>query len=354
MAFKPSISSMSLGRAWHHSLSHKITLAARAGFAGIELFYEDLVYLAKDLPGGDCDANQLEAAHIIRQLCDNNNLEIISLQPFMHYEGLRDRSKHAERVEEMTFWFKLCHILRTDTIGLPSSFLPREEITDDMAVIVSDMREISDLALEQTPVIKFAYEALAWGTYVDTWEKCWDIIEHVDRPNFGFCLDTFNLCGRVYADPASATGKTLNAATETRASIERLVRTVNVKKMFFIQVVDAERLQAPLQPGHPYYVEGQPARMNWSRNCRLFYGEYDQGAYLPVKEVLQAVFDRLGFTGWVSAELFNRVMSMDDPDVPAELANRGIKSWKKMVKEFNLNTVAATPKRIDSPVMAQL
>ncbi|KAJ9631749.1 hypothetical protein H2203_000149 [Taxawa tesnikishii (nom. ined.)] len=290
MPCRPAISSMSLGRAWVHEFPAKLSQAARYGFQGIELFHEDLER---------CDPeNQVLAAHAIRSMCSERGLAIICLQPFLHYEGLKDREAHAQRLEKLQLWFQLATALKTDVIQIPSSFLPHDEITDDVDVIVADLREVADMGARQTPPIKFAYESLAWGTHVDTWEQCWDIVTRVDRPNFGACLDTFNIAGRIFADPASPSGMTANAEADTRASVERLVNTVDVAKVFFVQVVDAERLAEPLVEGHEFYSASQPARMSWSRNCRLFYGEMDRGGYLPVKEITKAFILGLGYDGW--------------------------------------------------------
>lgn len=88
MAVKRAICTMSLGRCFAgHSLAHKLDMARQYGFTGIELFYEDLVDLTRDMPGGDTEANQLSAAASIRKLCANRQLDIICLQPFMHYEA---------------------------------------------------------------------------------------------------------------------------------------------------------------------------------------------------------------------------------------------------------------------------
>jgi 4-hydroxyphenylpyruvate dioxygenase len=76
--------------------------------------------------------------------------------------------------------------------------------------------------------------------------------------------------------------------------------------------------------------------MSWSRNCRLFYGETGHGAYLPVLEVASAIFKDLGFEGWVSLELFNRLMSDPGSWVPETLALRGAISWQKLVNDLNL------------------
>ncbi|KAK4993108.1 hypothetical protein LTR50_000594 [Elasticomyces elasticus] len=336
MPCRPAISSMSLGRAWVHGLPHKLDEAAKYGFQGVEIFFEDLEYVAKSRPGGATPQNQIAAAHTIRALCDERDLTVIGLQPFMHYEGLRDRDEHAQRIEKMKLWLQLAKILGTTVIQIPSNFLPQSEITKDIDSIVADMVEVAEMGAQQTPVINFAYESLAWATYIDTWDQCWDIVSRVDKPNFGICLDTFNIAGRVYADPALQSGKTPNADADMQASIERLIKTVDVAKVFYVQVVDAERLAEPLVDGHEYFDPAQPARMSWSRNCRLFYGEEDRGAYLPCKEITRAFLEGLGFEGWVSMELFNRSMNDPSPSTPAEHARRGAVAWAKIVRDFKL------------------
>ena len=99
----------------------------------------------------------------------------------------------------------------------------------------------------------------------------------------------------------------------------------DVRKVFYVQVVDAERAPAELlvrqrrreEEGEGEGEDGyhQPARMTWSRNCRLFYGEKERGAYLPVERVAEVIFRDLGYEGWVSMELFHARMADPDPDV---------------------------------------
>jgi 4-hydroxyphenylpyruvate dioxygenase len=327
---------MSLGRCFAgHSLSHKLDMARKYGYQGIEFFHEDLLDIAEGLGDGGA-SGQIDAARIVRRLCTERNLQIICLQPFMHYEGLRDREEHRRRIDKMKLWFHLARELRTDVIQIPSTFLRPDEISGDLDLIVQDMTEVAEMGLRETPVIRFVYESLAWGTYVNTWEQCWEVVRRVDRPNFGICLDTFNIAARIYGDPASCSGMTANAEKAVHESMARLIKMVDLKKVFYVQVVDAERLSEPIQPGHQFYHSEQPARMSWSRNCRLFYGEQDRGAYLPVKEISHAIFSGLGFQGWVSLELFNRRMSDADKSVPEELAMRGAISWNKLVKDVGL------------------
>lgn len=341
---------MSLGRCYAgHSFITKLDAAHKYGYQGLELFHEDLADVAERLsseppsPTGPSPSAQIAAARHILRLCRARGIEIVCLQPFSHYDGLLDRDEHERRLEQLQFWIQLAHELNTDIIQIPANFLPAEHVTEDLDLIVSDLREVADMGLQATPPIRFAYESLCWSTRVDTWERCWEVVQRVDRPNFGMCLDTFNILGRIYADPAVASGRTPNAEEAVRDSIARMVERVDVAKVFYVQVVDAERLREPLVPGHPFYNPEQPARMSWSRNCRLFYGEKDRGAYLPAKEVAWAFFHGIGFEGWVSLELFNRRMADEGPEVPEELARRGAVSWAKLAKDMKLSVDKPLP-----------
>lgn len=346
MSYKLAISSMSLGRCFvGHSLVHKLDMAQKYGYQGIELFYEDLTDVAEKqfsnqtplpLSGPPSATAQLAAAHYIYELCCARNLEVVCLQPFMHYDGLVDRTVHALQLEKLSLWFKLARELHTDLIQIPSNFLPVEQASADTNLIVSDLREAADFGLDQHPPIRFVYESLCWGTHIDIWERCWEVVCRVNRANFGICLDSFNIAGRIYADPTAADGKLINGEDAVTESMARLVATVDPKKVFYVQIVDAEQLTEPLVRGHAYYNADQPVRMSWSRNCRLFYGEKDRGAYLPIREIAEAFFHGLRFEGWVSLELFNRRMSDHDPAVPEELAGRGAASWQKLMCDMDL------------------
>lgn len=339
---------MSLGHAAAgHSLPHKLDLLHKYGYQGIELFYADLLdhasHFEKTSPTLNSDntpshSAQLAAARDVRQSCAARGITIICLQPFAHSEGLLDRKAHAEHMEKLQRWIELAHELGTDMIQVPSSFAPASQMSEDMNLIVSDLQEIADIGAVANPPIRFVFEALCWGTRVDLWETSWDVIKRIDRPNFGLCLDSFNIAGRIYADPASPEGKCANAEEAVKESMERLVREVDVKKIYYVQIVDAEKLLSPLVEGHAFYNAEQPTRMSWSRNCRLFYGETEHGAYLPIKQIAETFFHKLGFEGWVSLELFNRRMSDTDKNVPEELAQRGAVSWSKLVRDMNLKT----------------
>ncbi|KAI9924880.1 hypothetical protein ASPWEDRAFT_27989 [Aspergillus wentii DTO 134E9] len=350
---RPGIASMSLGRPWIHDLPGKLHQAARYGFEGIELFFDDLDCFAQY----SCNGDVTEAAQRTRQLCESLGLTIICLQPFSFYEGLLDRKEHEKHVtEKLPRWFGIARILGTDLIQVPSNFLGADPETglsrtsSDRALIVSDLQRIADLGLQQSPPFRFVYEALCWGNHIDTWEASWEVVEAVNRPNFGLCLDTFNIAGRVYADPASPTGKNPNAEADLKASIARLRDNVDPAKVFYVQVVDGERLAAPLDEKHEFHVPGQPTRMNWSRNARLFAFEEDRGGYLPVLDVAKAFFD-IGFKGWVSLELFSRTLADPNPQTPQEHARRGSESYRKLVAALKLDGSYSQP---SSPLQHRL
>ncbi|KAJ5420591.1 hypothetical protein N7465_003110 [Penicillium sp. CMV-2018d] len=335
MAFnRPGIASMSLGRPWVHDLPGKLMQAADHGFKGIELFFDDLDCYAQRVFDGD----HHEAARSTRLMCKRLGLTIICLQPFSMYEGLVDRTESDRLInEKLPKWFTLARALGTDMIQVPSNFLGPDpktgaaRTTGDRTVIVRDLQRLADLGAGAG--FRFVYEALCWGDHIDTWEASWEVVRDVDRRNFGLCLDSFNIAGRVYADPAAPSGRTPNAAADLAASLERL-RTANIDpaKIFYVQLVDGERLSAPLDEKHAFYVAGQPVRMNWSRNARLFPLEESRGGYLPIVDIARVFFEDLGFRGWVSLELFSRTLGETDPFVPADHARRGIDSYNKMAR----------------------
>ncbi|KAH7018496.1 3-dehydroshikimate dehydratase [Microdochium trichocladiopsis] len=342
MSSRPGICSISLGRAAAgHSLRHRLDMAQFHGFKGIELFHEDLVSgLGNTKPFISTPAQELAAAHAIRIMCTERGISIICLQPFWQYEGLLDRADHYHQLTvKLPLWLELAEALDTDLIQVPSNFLHSGKLSTDLALAVNDLRRMADAGLAYggdvrgRRVIRFAYEALAWGTRCDTWEQAWHTVQVVDRPNFGLLLDTFNLAGsRVFADPASSTplGLIPEAHKNLRESLDRLIKEVDVEKVFYVQIASAEKLAEPLVEGHELYVADQPARMSWSRSCRLFY------EYLPVRDVARAIFEDLGFRGWISHEVFNRRAWDTDPDVPQELASRAAYSWAKLCTEFQL------------------
>ncbi|KAK5075838.1 hypothetical protein LTR70_009196 [Exophiala xenobiotica] len=99
----------------------------------------------------------------------------------MHYEGLLDRKAQYERMLKLDLWMQLAKALGTDLIQTPSNFLSPQECTDERS-------RVARIGLQQIPPTRFAYEALCWGTYVNTWDVAWDIVKEVDMDNFEYRL----------------------------------------------------------------------------------------------------------------------------------------------------------------------
>ncbi|KAJ5094775.1 hypothetical protein N7456_010636 [Penicillium angulare] len=339
LRWKPAIATVSLGAAHLHSITAKIEAAAQNGQEGLELFHDDLAQLALTLRGQatESDAHALPArsdreyeiyaAHAIRDLCAERGLRILALQPFRHYEGLIDRAQHALRLDELRHWVELCKILGDSLfILIPSSFLDKDEITGDRDQLVADLAEAADVAFP----VRIAYEALAWGTYVNTWEDCWDIVRKADRPNLGICLDTFNIAAKVWADPTTSSGRvSATADADLHKSMERLVREVDPNRVMMVQLADGERVD----PHEAFLsVPGLPTLLSWSRNARLFPCEEERGGYLPIREVADACLNGLVYAGWVSMEVFSRTLQSDDPCVPSDHAARAGRSWQRVLE----------------------
>ncbi|KAJ9603835.1 hypothetical protein H2200_011356 [Cladophialophora chaetospira] len=327
---RPAIASLSLGAPQVHDIFKRLAKAAEHGFKGVEIVEDDIDTLAEKALGDLTYANRLAAAEEISQECDELGLTVIVFQPFRQYEGLRDRTHHEAMIQKLHLWFDIVKILRTDMIQIPTNWL-KEGTTGEEEVVVTDLRRLADLGLGQSPVVRFAYEGVAWGRYFDTWEDTWELVQKVNRPNFGLCLDSFHIAGRVWGDPTAQTGRIPNADQDLQVCLERLVNEVDVGKVFYVQAGDAEKVDPPLNEAHPFHAADQPARMSWSRNARLFPYEEDKGGYLPIVPVLEAIVTKLGYGGWLSMELFSRELANRDDDLPSRYAARASASWKKLM-----------------------
>lgn len=344
MFCRPSITTVSLGSSNLHDVRDKLREAARHRFEAVELFYDDLEALARSLShdGGRPPQRDdiLRATREVDGLCRSLGLRVLNLQPFRFYEGLIDRAEHARLLGEvLPLWLEIVGILDSDAILVPSNFLGPDPITGkarttgDRDVIVDDLRQMADAAALCSPPVRIAYEAIAWGTHVSTWEQAWEIVRRVDRPNLGLALDTFNTAAAIYADPTTESGTVGNctelARDNYRLSLARLGAELDMNKLFVVQIADGERLTRPLVPGHPFYVSGQPSRMSWSRNCRLFLCEARHGGYLPVVEMVQVLI-ALGWNGHLSYEVFSRTLADPAPETPEIHAARAATSWARL------------------------
>ncbi len=249
------------------TLEDRLDAAAAAGFDAVELFENDLV--ASGSPPEE-----------IRARVADLGLTIDLYQPFRDAEGA-PRERFAAVHRRMRAKLDLMARLGTDTVLICSSVAPDTVDDDDLAA--EQLHRLAALAHERG--MRIAYEALAWGRHVSTWEHSWEIVRRAAHPALGLCLDSFHVLSR----------------TDHHAGIAGLPGD----RIFFVQLADAPRLDMDV--------------LQWSRHHRLF--------------PLQGRLDLVGFTtavlatgyaGPLSLEVFNDVFRSADPHRTAVDARRSL------------------------------
>ena len=249
------------------TLEDKLVAAAAAGFDGVELFENDLVHSAW-------------SPARIRRCCADLGLDIDLYQPFRDFEAvppdvLRANLRRAEAK------FDVMEQLGVDTMLVCSSVSP--DAVDDDELAAEQLHLLASRAAERG--MRIAYEALAWGRFVNTYEHSWRIVRRADHPALGLCLDSFHVLSRG-GDPS-------------------LIRTIPGEKLFFLQLADAPKLDMDI--------------LQWSRHHRLFPG---QGAF-DLRGFTDAVLST-GYAGPWSLEVFNDVFRQADPRPAAVDAMRSL------------------------------
>jgi 4-hydroxyphenylpyruvate dioxygenase len=256
------------------TLEDKLAAAAAAGFDGVEVFENDLI------------ASPLSPAQV-RRSCADLGLTIDLYQPFRDFEAV-PRDVLAANLRRAERKFDLMEQLGADLVLVCSSVSPDAVDDDDLAA--AQLRLLAERAAEHG--VRVAYEALAWGRFVNTVDHSWEVVRRADHPALGLCVDSFHVLSRG-SDPA-------------------LVERVAAEKLFFLQLADAPRLSADV--------------LQWSRHHRLFpgQGDFDLPAFLG--HVLAA-----GYTGPLSLEVFNDVFRQSDPARAAVDAMRSLRALREAV-----------------------
>ncbi|NKQ56255.1 sugar phosphate isomerase/epimerase and 4-hydroxyphenylpyruvate domain-containing protein [Amycolatopsis sp. K13G38] len=266
------------------TLEDKLTAAAAAGFDGVEIFENDLIASP-------------ESPARLREHCADLGLSIDLYQPFRDFEAvppdvLAANLRRAERK------FDVMEQLGADTMLVCSTVSPDAVDDDDLAA--EQLHLLASMAAERG--IRIAYEALAWGRFVNTYDHSWRIVRRADHPALGVCLDSFHVLSRG-SDPAG-------------------IRTIPASKLFFLQLADAPRLDMNV--------------LQWSRHYRLFPG---QGSF-DLTGFVKAVLDA-GYDGPLSLEVFNDVFRQADPRHAAVDAMRSLVSLRETVAA---TSIPAPPK----------
>ena len=249
------------------TLEDKLAAASAAGFDGVEIFEPDFVVSSS-------------SAREVRQRCADLGLSIDLYQPFRDFDST-DPNQVKLNLRRADRKFDLMEALGTDLILVCSAVSPTA--VDDNAVIVEQLHGLAERAEQRG--IRISYEALAWGTHVNTYERSWDIVRTADHPALGVCLDSFHILSRG-SDPAG-------------------IEQIPGEKIFFLQLADAPFMNMDI--------------LQWSRHYRLFPGQgtFDLPAFLG--HVLAA-----GYAGPLSLEVFNDVFRQSDPGRSAVDAQRSL------------------------------
>lgn len=320
-----AIASVSLGQHTSHTLPQKIDAAAQNGITGIEITYPDLSTYASSQA---CSLHK--AAQNIKHLCREHHLHILALAPFENFEG--HTSPIASRLKTAQHWLDIARLLGAEHLQVPSSY--DRNSNRDRGVIVSELGQLADLAASSQPVIKVAYENLAWSTHCSLWQEALSIVQEVDRENFGLCLDSFHLAVSLWGDPYSKSGIQRHGERQLARSLRDLVDSCPLERIFYLQLSDGERMDPPYSEEHPWYDASLEVGHVWSMHARPFPLESDCGAYMPVEAIAKAFLVDLDFKGWVSLETFDRRMKQEryTPEVNAERASR---SWDDLKKRLS-------------------
>jgi len=249
------------------TLQEKLVAVAEAGFDGVELFENDLITTA------------LSPAQVRREAADLG-LTIDLYQPFRDLdsssgERFRANLRRAERK------FALMHELGADTM-LVCSNVSGDAVADD-TLLAEQLHTAAEAAAAHGIVL--AYEALAWGRYVDDYRHAWRIVERVDHPALGTCLDSFHILSRG-SDPAG-------------------IRKIPGDKIAFLQLADAPLMAMDV--------------LQWSRHYRCFPGQGGFDVASLTNHVLAT-----GYDGPLSLEVFNDVFRKSDNRRTARDAMRSL------------------------------
>src|SRR6185295_15808789 len=278
-----SIATVSLGG----TLMEKLNAIAAAGFDGVEIFENDLLYF---------DGSPRDVKRIAADL----GLRILLFQPFRDFEAA-PRARMAKNFDRAELKFDVMEQLGADLMLVCSNTAP--DAIDDDAVAAEDLRALGERAARRG--LRLGYEALAWGRNVNTFARAWKLVQAADHAAVGLVVDTFHTF----------------AIEDDDAPIAQIPGD----RIFFAQLADAPMMR--LDP------------LSWSRHFRLFPG---QGGF-PVTRFTRNVLAS-GYSGPISLEIFNDEFRAAPPRPTAVDAMRSL-----LLIEEELAGEAAAPRVLAAP-----
>src|SRR5262245_2716284 len=165
-----SIATVSLGG----TLMEKLTAIAAAGFDGVEIFENDLLYF--DGPPAE-----------VRRIAADLGLRIMLFQPFRDFEAA-PRARMQKNFDRAEAKFDVMEQLGCDLMLVCSTLAP-DSVNDD-SVAAGDLRALGERAAQRG--FRIGYEALAWGRNVNKFGHAWKIVQAADHPAVGLVVDSFH------------------------------------------------------------------------------------------------------------------------------------------------------------------
>ncbi|KAL3423075.1 3-dehydroshikimate dehydratase [Phlyctema vagabunda] len=337
------VATLSLGSWKQHKLETRLEEAAKAGFKWIDLFDDDwAAYLSENEqdPERPWDATEgnLAVARKLGQFVKSRGMRIICTQPCREIEGIKDPNDRKRALDRVKSRFPFMRAFDTNLVFMCANTRTDAGVTSDFKTIARDLAELGDAAAAYAqadggPMIKIGYEGLSWATR-NTWSSTWEVVRAANRGNVGLIVDSFHILAIEFADPYNPAGHglmypTLQESLQLlRSSLTSLTRTVPGDKIFFLQVADAELVDASTfsRPQDP----NTPDLLPWARRYRLYPEEQSRGGYMPVDLVVAAVL-QTGYSGPISLEVFNDSLSSSDPSVPESHAARGFSGLQRLI-----------------------
>ncbi|MGP9760054.1 TIM barrel protein [Corynebacterium sp. AOP12-C2-36] len=265
------------------TLAEKLRAAADAGYDGVEIFEQDLV-VSPHSP----EQNRARGEEL--------GLSFDLYQPFRDLDGVGEE-QFVDNLRRLEAKFAIMRRLGIEMILICSNV--GSATVDDDEVCAGQLRRAGELAAGYG--IRLAYEALAWGKYVNTYRHAQRIVDLADHPNVGTCLDSFHILSRG-DDPSG-------------------IPDITDGKIFFVQLADAPARDMDL--------------LSWSRHHRVFPGEGD----FDLVEFLR-LLTVAGYDGPVSLEIFND--SFRQADV-ARTAVDGLRSLRWLEDQVHRELDASYP-----------
>src|SRR5437588_956415 len=274
-----SIATVSLGG----TLIEKLQAIAAAGFDGVEIFENDLMYF---------DGSSAE----VKAICADLGLRVLLFQPFRDFEAA-PRARMGKNLARAELKFDVMEQLGAELMLVCSNIAP-DTIGDD-SIAAGDLRALGERAARRG--FRIGYEALAWGRQVNKFGHAWKVVQAADHPAVGLVVDSFH--------------------TFAVEDDDALIAKIPGDRIFFAQLADA-----PLMRLDP---------LSWSRHFRCFPG---QGAF-PVTRFMQHLLAS-GYNGSISLEIFNDEFRAAPP---RPTAIDGMRSLLLLEEELTAGAQAPSP-----------